>query len=347
MNKFEQKLYKITHWEYWPFACIYYPIYPVWFYYTLKARSFFFFNAANPSIKNGGMAMESKKGIYDLIPAAYYPKTILIQNKEAISMVAKRMHEAGIKFPCIAKPDIGMKAYAVENITNEQELANYHHKMPFDYLVQELISFENEIGIFYVRKPNEAHGEITGIVGKEFLSIIGNGQDSILNLISKYPRSSFQLPVLKKQYSSYLQTILNKDEKFILVPFGSHTRGSKFIDITHLSNPKLLQTINSICTQIPGFYFGRLDIRYANFDDLSDGKNFSIIEVNGAGSEPTHIYDPEHSLFFAWKEIIRHWKLLYKISAMNHAKGHRYLSYKEGMEMIKANNLVTNTLRKI
>ncbi|MBK7763771.1 MAG: D-alanine--D-alanine ligase [Bacteroidetes bacterium] len=337
MNKFQLTFYKITHWEYWPYAWVYYPIYFVWFYYTVKARTLFFFNAANPSIKNGGMAMESKKEIYDIMPMGSYPKTMVVKPEGDFGGISKQMHDAEMQFPCIAKPDTGMKAYAVEKIANEQELEKYHHKMPFDYLVQEFIPFENEIGIFYIRMPDEENGIISGIVSKEFLSVTGTGLHSILQLIQLNPRYQLQEEVLQKQYGSYLQTILPKDEKFILVPYGSHTRGSKFTDISYQSNPQLVQTINSICTQIQGFYFGRLDIRYANFDELSIGKNFSIIEVNGAGSEPTHIYDPKHSLLFAWKEIIRHWKLLYKISAMNHAKGYPYLNYKQGMEMIKAN----------
>src|SRR5213078_3087959 len=66
------------------------------------------------------------------------------------------------------------------------------------------------------------------------------------------------------------------------------------------------------------FYFGRLDVRYNTWDELRQGKNFSIIELNGAGSEPTHMYDPKHSIFYAWKEIIRHWKILARISRINH-----------------------------
>jgi hypothetical protein len=33
-----------------------------------------------------------------------------------------------------------------------------------------------------------------------------------------------------------------------------------------------------------------------NVEELEQGINFSIVELNGA--EPTHIYDPKHSLFF-------------------------------------------------
>jgi len=95
-------------------------------------------------------------------------------------------------------------------------------------------------------------------------------------------------------------------------------------------------SIDAVCRQIAGFYYGRLDIKFTSWEDLSQGKNFSIIELNGAGSEPTHIYDPAHSLFFAWKEIIRHWRLLYKISLLN-AKNKKILlmTTAEGMKMLR------------
>lgn len=347
MNNFNLKLYKLFHWEYWSLKAIYYPIFPAWLYYAIKARSFFFFNASNPSIKNGGLAMESKKEIYDLIPSQFIPKTILIKRNMPVDEILGTLSHTGIHFPMIVKPDIGMKAFGVSKIQDKKELQTYMQGTSEDFLIQEFIEYPNEVGIFYVRLPNEKRGRITGIVSKEFLSVIGNGKDTMLQLIQQNPRSHLQLASLKKMYGKKLHKILKADEKFILVPFGSHTRGAKFIDDSHKLNENLLNTINTICTQIPGFYYGRLDILYSSFDELSQGKNFRIIEVNGAGSEPTHIYDPKHSLFFGWYEIIRHWKILYQISAMNKKEGHGYLSYKEGTAMLRANSKLEAQLKSM
>ena len=140
---------------------------------------------------------------------------------------------------------------------------------------------------------------------------------------------------LERMHGDFLHTILPAGENRIISPYGNHARGSLFLDDTHLIDEELSETIDNICQQIPGFYFGRLDIRYDNWEDLKKGKNFSIIEVNGAGSEPTHIYDPSHSLFFAWKEIIRHWIILWRISRMNHKMGHKYLTFNEGVQMFR------------
>jgi len=289
--------------------------------------------------------MESKKEIYDMIPDAYIPKTILIDRGMTMANILEELKNKQLEFPLIAKPDIGMKAFAVDRITNEVDLQLYIDRTANEFLLQELIPYANEVGIFYVRYPHEKRGRITGIVSKEFLSVIGDGSSTTLDLIKQNARSYLQLPVLKEKFGDKLTTVLEKDEEFVLVPYGSHTRGAKFIDETHKKSEKLLDTINDICVQIPGFYYGRLDILHSSLEELAEGKNFSIIEINGAGSEATHIYDPKHSLFFAWKEIIRHWGLLNKISIVNYKKGHGYMSFKEGMAMLKANSRLEEELK--
>lgn len=102
--------HRIAHWEYWPFWLIYYPMFPVWLYYSFKARSIFFFNAANPGMKNGGMAMISKMDIYQMIPSQFIPKTLFVDKNAAADATLERIRDQGIDFPFIAKPDIGMKA---------------------------------------------------------------------------------------------------------------------------------------------------------------------------------------------------------------------------------------------
>ena len=75
---------------------------------------------------------------------------------------------------------------------------------------------------------------------------------------------------------------------------------------------------------------------------------FSIIELNGAGSEPTHMYDPKNSLFDAWREITRHWRILWKISRINHKNGVNYMSTSDGIQMFRENkryNLILDNIR--
>lgn len=280
--------------------------------------------------------MESKKAIYNLIPQHYYPKTELIIEGTSLEEILKTIEDSGIKYPFIAKPDIGLRGSAVKKIDTIEDLKFYSQRANFDYVVQDLIPFENEVGIFYVRYPPDASGEkqgrITGIVSKEFLIITGDGVSTTEELIKQNPRYELQLKTLKLEYGAQLLNVLPKGEKLNLVPYGNHARGAKFIDGSHWIGSKLTETINEMCLKIPGFYFGRLDIMYNSWEELERGENFSIVELNGAASEPTHIYDPRHSLFFAWAELARHITYMYEISVQNHKNGIPYLAHKVGMK---------------
>lgn len=330
---------RLLNWEYWPFHVVYAPLFPYWFWLCLKARSFFFFNASNPSIRNGGFLMESKKEIYDLIPAEYYPATIFFTASTPAGAVTEQVKQRDLKYPLIAKPDIGMKGMMVKKLENEDELIAYVANSKVDFLVQEFIPFPNETGIFYYRYPNEARGYISGIVKKEFLSVKGDGVSTVEQLLLQNERAVLQLPVLQKNEKEKMNLVLKKDEELIIVPYGNHVRGSKFLDESRLADAELELTIDKVCQLVEGFYFGRLDIRYNTWEELKQGKNFSIIELNGAGSEPTHIYDPRHSIFWAWKEIIRHWNILYRVSKLNHQLNKApYLPTKKGLSMFRQNS---------
>lgn len=346
MKKFKLFIHKLTHWEYWPFDIVYIPMYFVWFWYAAKARSFFFFNAANPRIKNAGFLMESKKEIYDIIPAEFIPKTLFFKLGTGAGEILQIVSNAGISFPCIAKPDMGGKGRGVQKIFALEDIAGYAAKIKMDFLVQEFIPYPEEVGIFYCRMPGEPDGFISGIVAKEFLIVKGDGSSTLTQLIEKDPRYHLQLSALQKIYGDGLNDVLEKDAVKNLVPYGNHARGAKFIDVSDWADASFTKTFDAVFKQIPEFYFGRLDIMYSNFEDLKAGKNFSIVELNGAGSEPTHIYDPRHSIFFAWREIARHFKLLCAISIKNHQRGFRYLTVKEGMQMFKENTAVMKNLDK-
>jgi hypothetical protein len=325
---------KLFNWEYWSFNVVYFPIFFYWFYLCIRARSLFFFNASNPTIENGGYLMERKSDIYDIMPQMYYPKTLLVKEGLSKDEIILLIQENDFTFPVIVKPDIGGKGRGVRKIGTIEDAVAYIQFAQFPMLVQALVEYKNEAGIFYYRFPWEENGRISGVVTKEFLAVTGNGVSTLEDLVMQNPRYILQLDALRRMPEINLSEILKAGEEKIMVPFGNHARGAKFIDATHLVTPALEKTIDTICKQIPGFYFGRLDTMYSNWQNLTEGKNISIIELNGAGSEPTHIYDPSHSIFFAWKEIIRHLNLLYHISVYNHKKNNvPYLSFKNGIKM--------------
>jgi hypothetical protein len=204
-----------------------------------------------------------------------------------------------------------------------------------DYHIQVFIEYPMEVGIFYYRLPNEEKGRLTGIVSKEFLSVKGNGRDSLLTLIRNDKRGIMYLSSLKHMHRENLDRIPEAGETVLLSEIGNHARGSKFLDRSAWIDEALTDTIDQLSKQIEGFYFGRFDIRYHSLEELKKGEKYMIVELNGAGAEPTHIYDPEHSVFFAIGEIIRHWNIMARISKMNHDRGIPYPSFSEGRQIFR------------
>jgi hypothetical protein len=283
--------------------------------------------------------MESKKEIYDLIPFEYYPSTLFFRASTPHEEIIQLIKQRNLRYPLVGKPDIGMKGMKVKKLTYEEEVISYAENSKVDFLIQEFVAYENEVGIFYYRNPGDARGHISGIVKKEFLSVKGNGISTVEQLLLKNKRAILQLSALRVKEAENMRRIPKEGEELIIVPYGNHIRGAKFLDDSDLIDEELNVTIDSICKKVKGFYFGRLDIRYKTWEELKQGKNFSIIELNGAGSEPTHIYDPRHSLFYAWKEIIKHWNILYKVSRQNHhPKKQPYMSWQSGLTMFKENS---------
>lgn len=335
---------RLFNWEYWSFSAVYVPVYPIWVFLCIRARSFFFFSASNPRIRNGGFLNESKEDIFALVPARYQPRTVFFSLPASSEFVLRRLKTQGLSYPLVGKPNVGGRGRGVKVLSDDDDVRAYTKHAAMNFHIQEYVAFKNEVGIFYCRYPGDKQGRITGIVRKEFLSVEGNGKDTIRQLLMNDRRGIMYRNDLERLQGDTMNLVLAPGEKRVVSPYGNHARGALFLDDSALAGPDITRVIESICREIPEFYFGRLDIRFSTWEELLQGKNFSIIEVNGAGSEPTHMYDPSHSIFFAWREIVRHWKILWRISRMNHRHGYRYLTLSEGLNMLAENREISRKL---
>ncbi len=313
---------------------MYIPVFIYWIWLIIQARSAFFFSAANPTIENGGMLGESKVKIFDLIDDELKPITILFDPSATSAIVLEKLRQHNIHYPFILKPDIGERGSFVEKIENQTDLSNYLKLIKVPFLAQEFIDFKIELGIFYYRYPNQQNGKVSSIVMKEFLSVVGDGVGTLEELIKANPRAVLHLDQLVTRWGPYFKKVLPAHEELILVPIGNHSRGTTFLNANHLINDQLSSIIDKMAKSINGFYFGRIDIRCKSFDDLYKGSKMKILELNGAGSEPGHIYHPGTSLWQAYKSIFHHLNVLLKISKQNHRLGIPYMSFREGIREI-------------
>lgn len=325
---------RLRKWEYWPFGIIQLPFFLYWLWLSLKARSLLFFSASNPRIPTGGMFGESKFEILRSIPPAVVAKSAIMPASSTRDEVLAQIRALELTLPVIFKPDMGERGWMVKRIDTESDINEYLSRIRTSFIIQELIDLPLEFGVFYRRFPNEASGTVTSIVMKEMLTITGDGHSTFEELFMANERARLQRRVLKVKYRDQLNTVLPKGHTIELVSIGNHCLGTKFLDGNHLITDELCASFDRISRQIPDFYFGRFDLRAACLRDLARGR-VKILELNGCGAEPAHIYDPGHTLAEAMKAMYRHWHDLYRVSMENHHKGVPFMTFREGLKMYR------------
>ena len=316
--KSANSIQNLLKWEYWPSSMFYVPNLPYAFYLAVRAKHSAFFSAANPCIKSSGNGTESKYETTELIPKKFRPKTIFVNSNSTIDMVFDALKLKEIYFPIIAKPDVGFRGLLVKKIHSPEALKLYIDKYPIDFIIQEFLEHKNECGIFYHKKPNEKKGSITSITLKKFLFVIGDGKSTFKELILIDERAKRYIDILSEIHQEKLHNIPAKGEQLKLTSIGNHSKGTQFICGSHLITKKLEHTFDELSNAIDGWYYGRIDIKYNAFEDLENGSNFKILEINGILSEPTHIYDSEtYTYLQALKAIRTHWKSLFQVATIN------------------------------
>jgi hypothetical protein len=345
--KLKHTWYVVTHWEKWHYHVKYIPLYPVWLWYCLKARSIWFFTPSNPTLTFGGFEGESKREMYEQLPLACYPKSIYISPSFSFSEAEKLFTENSFEYPVAVKPDAGMMGFMFRKIDNAAGLRSYHQNMPCDYIIQELVRYPVEVSVFYYRFPYQDKGTITGFLKKDMLDVIGNGRSTLEELIQKFPsRPGFNPEEWKIKHKDRLHEIIPAGEVFRLSWAANLSRGARLISLAHEKDERLLKVFDELSHYAKHFYYGRYDIKCSSVEELKNG-NFSILEFNGSGAEPHHIYGAGNSLLQAYKIIIDHWEILYHISKYNHRQGIPYWKFLKGYHFLRAAKKHFTRLKKL
>lgn len=282
----------------------------------------------------GGMLGESKYEVLGKVPHEYTPKTILISLPVSVAEVTARIKAAGLSLPLIFKPDIGERGFMVMKVTNESEVKDYLKQVKVRFLVQDLVQLPLEFGVFYMRLPTDNKGKVISLVAKEMLFVTGDGKASLKELIFHSDRAKLQWHKLKNTFHDRLDRIIPLGETIELVSIGNHALGTRFINANHLITGKLSNTFDGISHQICGFYFGRFDLRCSSLENLYEG-NVKIMELNGCGADPAHIYDRDFSLWKALGVLIAHWHRIFKIALANKKQGVNFVSHREAFALYR------------
>ena len=311
------RLHRWLHSEYWPSWTYYLPLAPLFLYHVIRNRDVGFYAHANPAMETGGLSLIHKWSMYQMLPKSWIPKTIPIEDPQTSDVPSEANQ---LQPPFIIKPSYGCRGRGVQEAHSikdvQEKIKTYHEPI----LIQEKCTYPMEAGIFIARLPNEPT-HITGIVSKTGIEVIGDGKRSLLELLLQNPRYSKHVQTLAEEVD--LSRVPMPSEHVSLSTIGNHARGATFVDESFRIDDALEGFMNRLMNEIQGFNYGRFDIRFTSWELLKQGKEFCIIELNGANSEPAHMYDPKHSYFFAIKELYRHWNLLGKISKASKVKNKR------------------------
>ena len=294
-----------------------------------------------------GFEGETKEEMFQYLPTQFSPITIFIKPAEEFDCVLKKIQHAGLQFPIAVKPDVGTKGLLFRKIENEAQLIAYHKLLPFSYVIQQMVTWPLELSIFYVRYPGKKKGIITGLIAKEYLFVKGNGTCCLKKLIEQHPKAFMIADEQKHKHATHLDRVIAVNEIFYLNELGNHNRGARFINLQHKIDEQLLETVDKINLFSKQYYYGRYDIKTTSLEDLKACKNISILEFNGVGSEPNHIYDIGLSYKQAIEIIAQHWKYMYEIGHINYKKGIPYIPFFKGMQMVGASKKNTKLMQQL
>ena len=328
----------LSYFEFWPAWAFYAPVW-VWIAaLAIRHGGIRLPLLANPGFPASGLVGEEKSSIFPRIrgeASRLVPPWIAVKRARATSALQSLAVEAALarqnlRFPLVAKPDIGCRGAGVRPIRDSKALCQYLAEFPDDetLILQQMVDVVGEAGVFYVREPGERQGRIISLTLKYFPHIVGDGQRTVRELILADPRAGRIARVYLDRFASEADEVLPQGETRRLVFSGSHSKGAIFKNGNAWITEAMRARFDAIADGIDGFHFGRFDIRFADFDAFRAGRDFAIIEVNGAGAESTHIWDSATSLLSAWRALFLQFRLLFRIGAMNRRRGAKTESWR-------------------
>jgi hypothetical protein len=319
--------------EFWPAWLFYAPIWLWIICLMLWHRGIRLPLIANPGFPAGGLVGEEKSLLFERLRGperGLLPDYVVIERNSCstdlqVGQIVDRLGQCGLRFPLVAKPDIGCRGAGVRPIADVADLGRYVDEFPDNarFLLQRMIDVEGEAGVFYVRPPGHRRGQILSLTLKYFPRVLGNGRDTLGSLITGDRRAGRIAGLYLDRFRKDLGRIPAPGEAVRLVFSGSHSKGAIFRDGSAFVTEAMSARFDRIADGIAGFHYGRFDVRFEAFSDLQRGENFAIIEYNGAGAEMTHIWDSRTSLFSAWGALCRQFTLLFAIGAANRRRGLR------------------------
>ncbi len=304
------------------------PLVVQWLWLGLRYRSLTLPSAANPSITSGGLVGEGKleyfRGMGRVAQAATARHFgVLNDGAATANTLLARLGEAGLSFPLIAKPDLGLCGHGVRRVDDMDALLDYLRRFPRDEVVvlQEYLPQDGEAGIFYARDPRSGQGMIIGLALRTFAHVTGDGVRTVAELVAADPRARRIAGSDRHECSFDAGAVPAAGEVVRLATIGSTRVGGLYRDGAACITPQLVAAVDAIARDMPHFHFGRFDVRFDSLACLRAGTGLRIMEVNGAGSEAIEAWDPGTGLWKGLGMIFRKQRLLFAIGDARRREG--------------------------
>ena len=299
-----------------------------WLWLSLRYLSPTLPSAINPAIMSGGLVGEGKLDYFDGVgPIAQRAIAnycaVSTHRRQTSRSLARKMLTAQLTFPIIAKPNLGLCGYGVQRIDTMDALLAYCNAFPMHetIVLQRYLSESGEAGIFYLRDPDRDVGELIGLALRFWPQVTGDGAHTIDQLIHQSSRARRLVESTAHRGNFDGTRVPARGESVRLATIGSTRVGGLYRNGVHLMSPELTAAIDAIARDMPSFYCGRFDVRFDDLDALRAGHGFTIIEINGAGSEAIEAWDPEIGLITAFRMIFKKQRRLFALGHQMRRRG--------------------------
>ncbi len=327
-----------SQWEFWPQWAFYPPVILYLAWLAIRYRSATLFTAANPGLPAaGGFVGESKSQILTALGGTSIAPWIPLQpgpEPDRRRVIEEFQAQRENPWPVVLKPDVGERGSGVTIAKDPSDVDRFLASTSGPALVQQYIPGV-ELGVFWIRMPDEPSGNIFSVTHKQLPTVTGDGDSTLETLILRDSRAIAMADTYLQRFQNRLEEVPAEGQHVRLVEVGTHCLGAIFVDGSHYVTPEMEAAVERIAGGLEGFYFGRFDLRAPSFEHFQRGEHISVLELNGVTSEATHIYDPKHRVWQAWAVLFEQWRLAFEIGRRNRERGHQPASVGEIQQLIR------------
>jgi membrane protein DedA with SNARE-associated domain len=321
-----------------PLPLFYLPLTVTWLRFAWRYRSLTLPSVANPLFPNGG---RQEEGISDYLGdiAANERGTIaefIVFARgfghrtldDDLARLRQSLTEAGLTFPLVAKPDIGLRRQRVRRLDDLQALRDYLRTFPGGarLLLQRFVPLPGEASVLYARLPGATSGRILSLTFHHFPYVIGDGKASVRELIRRDKRAHLKARVQLGDAGHEPPPDAALDRvppcgEVVGIAVNGRNSGAQRRDVCRHITAALEARFDAIAMGMSEFHYGRFDLRFGSVEELKRGENFAIVRISGVGAEDVDAWDPQLPLAELYRRLVDQQRIMFLIGEKNRARG--------------------------